>query len=188
MFVLGLSGKKRAGKSTVAEHLVVQHGFTEISWAHPLKKYIGEYLMGFTEDQLYGDLKEVVDDFWKDTPRAFLQKIGTDLFRAMDEEFWVKVGLKHLEKVKAITPEANQKFVFSDCRFPNEVSAIKDIGGFTLRVAREDYHTPDFHASETALDGFKFDGAISAATGNLDMLRIRSDQFLDWCRIKYDAV
>jgi hypothetical protein len=185
MFILGLSGKKRAGKSTVAEHLVAKHGFREVSWAEPLKQHIGVDLMGFTYEQLYGDQKEVVDEFWKDTPRAFLQKIGTDLFRTMDEDFWVKVGIKNIKAWKAVGVE---KIVVSDCRFPNEFKAIKDLGGFTLRVAREDYHTPDFHASETALDGVEADGTISAATGNIDMLKVRADQFLEWCRIKHDAV
>lgn len=184
MFVLGLSGKKRAGKSTVATYLVEKHDFEELSWADPLKLNIGMDLMGFNNDQLYGDQKEVVDEFWGDTPRAFLQKIGTDLFRNMDEDFWVKVGFRTLKEMEA---SGVKKVVVSDCRFPNEFKAIKDLGGFTLRVAREDYHTPDFHASETALDGVEADGTISAATGNIDMLKVRADQFLDWCRIKHNA-
>ena len=183
-FVLGLSGKKHSGKSTVAEYLVEKHGFVEISWAAPLKDFIGMGLMGFTHDQVYGDGKEVVDEFWKDTPRAFLQKIGTDLFREMDEDFWVKVGQRQIEQLKAM---GVKKVVVSDCRFPNEFKAIKDMGGFTLRIAREDYHTPDFHASETALDGVDADGKISAATGNIDGLCVRADQFLAWCRTKYNA-
>jgi hypothetical protein len=184
MFILGLSGKKHSGKSTVANHLVEKHGFLEMSWADPLKVHIGQNLMEFNHEQVFGDLKDTVDEFWGDTPRAFLQKIGTDLFREMDEDFWVKIGSR---KIKDWEKDRVEKIVVSDCRFPNEFKAIKDLGGFTLRVAREDYHTPDFHESETALDGVTADGSISAASGNIDGLCVRAEQFLAWCRTKHNA-
>lgn len=185
MFVLGLSGKKHSGKSTVAKHLVEKHGFYEMSWADPLKMHIGMSIMGFTFDQVYGERKEVVDEYWGDTPRAFLQKIGTDLFRdQLDTDFWVKAGKRHIAKLQE---GGHNKIVVSDCRFPNEVEAITQMGGRSIRVTRENYHVPDFHASETALDGFKFDGVISAESGNVEMLLVRAEQMLEWFRIKYDA-
>lgn len=36
--IIGLTGRKRSGKSTAARYLVENHGFTELSFAAPLKK------------------------------------------------------------------------------------------------------------------------------------------------------
>jgi hypothetical protein len=40
--IVGIGGEKKAGKSTAAECLVNKHGFTELSFAHPLKKMCAE--------------------------------------------------------------------------------------------------------------------------------------------------
>jgi hypothetical protein len=52
-------------------------------------------------------------------------------------------------------------WIITDTRFPNELQAVKDKGGITIKVVRPetDYLAGD-HASETALDKSKFDYVI----------------------------
>ena len=64
-------------------------------------------------------------------------------------------------------------WIISDTRFPNEVQAVKDRGGITIRITRPDFventltgekfpvkvHRQE-HESETALDNYKFDYEI----------------------------
>ena len=126
--IIGLAGKKQNGKSTVADYLTVDHKFVEVSWAGPLKQIIGMGLLGLKEHQVYGTLedKETVDEFWGKSPRELLQIIGTDCFRNLvDPEFWVKVGIRDIN----LMTNSGFDVVVSDCRFPNEIEAIKNLGG-----------------------------------------------------------
>lgn len=56
-------------------------------------------------------------------------------------------------------------WIITDMRFPNELKAVKDRGGFTIRVNRL-YENPcknilfDEHESETALDNAEFDEIV----------------------------
>ncbi len=56
--LIGLHGKKGHGKSTIAAHLVAQHGFLRLRFAGPLKECLCAQLFGMTEAQTDGFLKE----------------------------------------------------------------------------------------------------------------------------------
>ena len=58
--IIGLSGKKRVGKDTVADYLVSKYGFIKYSFADPIKA-VAKILFGFSENQLYGNNKEEID-------------------------------------------------------------------------------------------------------------------------------
>lgn len=62
--IVGIAGKARSGKDTVAKYLIEEYGFKSISFATALKEGLGRRVFGLTDDQLYGDKKEVVDEFW----------------------------------------------------------------------------------------------------------------------------
>lgn len=173
--LVGLSGKKQSGKSTIARYLGEKHAFFEYGWADPLKQVIGIELMGLTVDQVYGSNKdkETVDTFWGKSPRHLLQIIGTECFRKqVDPDFWVKVGIKHFTTFK------DRNIVIPDCRFPNEVEAIKKLGGVVIRVVREDWTVKDEHESETALDNYNFEHVVTAKTGELESLQLQTELIL----------
>jgi len=52
-------------------------------------------------------------------------------------------------------------WIFTDCRFPNEAKAIKDRGGFIIRIDRPGIGPVNNHPSETALDDWDFDYKIA---------------------------
>jgi hypothetical protein len=164
--LIGLAGKKQAGKSSVTEYLAEEYGFREISWAEPLKDIIGMELLGLTEKQVYGTEidKETVDPFWGKSPRELLQVIGTDCFREkVHPEFWVKLGERRIRELLA----DGQSVVVSDCRFPNELDSISRLRGHSIRVIRIGQESKDQHTSEIALDGYSCDFTVSAQTGDL---------------------
>ena len=164
--LLGLSGKKQSGKSTIAKYLVADKGFTEVSWAEPLKTHIGKGLFGFTEAQVNGtdQDKEALDPRWGYSPRYVLQVVGTELFRKnLDQDFWVKVGAVRIKDLLS----QGHNVVVTDCRFPNEMDMIRKLGGVTVRVSRIGQVCTDTHASETSLDGYEFDEYIQAVSGDL---------------------
>lgn len=194
--LLGLSGRKQSGKSTLAKYLWQKHDFHEMSWAEPLKEIIGRQLLGLTREQVYGSSKdkETVDAFWGKSPRHLLQVIGTDCFRKqVDPDFWVKICLRNIDELHrnqfaraATRPE--KSVVFSDCRFPNELKAIESRGGVNIRVVREDWGVVDNHESETALDDYPFTEIITAKSGDVESLKLQLDLILSRYNYKKNAI
>jgi hypothetical protein len=174
--IISLSGKKLSGKSSVAAYLVNKHGFVEVSWAAPLKEIIGKQLFRFSHDQLYDPIqKEVIDPRWGMSPRDILQKVGTDLFRNnLMDDFWVRIGV---ETIKEEIAKGNH-VVLSDTRFPNELKAIEDLGGKTIRLKRSDVPSTDPHYSENALDEATFEYDIAAITGELPSIFMVMDSIV----------
>ena len=161
--LVGLGYRKRAGKDSVAKFMVEDHGFTTLAFAGPLKE-AAKIIFGWTDEHVYGDLKEVVDPYWGFSPRWALQHMGTEAMRKnIDDQIWVKATMR---KVKPLL-DAGQKVVITDVRFPNEAQAIIDAGGELWRIDRPGLE-PATHASETAMDGYEHwhqtvhnDGALS---------------------------
>lgn len=86
------------------------------------------------------------------TYRSLLQKIGTEAMRdCIHENIWVNALSSDLKEDK--------NYVISDMRFPNELQAIKDRGGITIRITRPGTAVGT-HPSETALDNSTFDYEI----------------------------
>ena len=59
MKLIGLTGKARSGKDTVANYLFNQHGYTRIAFADPVK-LAAQQVFGLTHEQTWVEgLKEV---------------------------------------------------------------------------------------------------------------------------------
>lgn len=177
ILIISLSGKKQSGKSSVANYLVNKHNFVEISWAGPLKEVVGKQLLRLSHEQLYGPekVKEAVDLRWDMSPRELLQIIGTDLFRnGLMEDFWVRIGILSIQEAIA----KGKNVVVSDTRFPNELKAIEELGGKTIRMKRIDYPTHDQHPSETSLDDSFFEFEVSAMSGQLEHVYLWVDSLV----------
>lgn len=178
--IISLSGKKRAGKGTVTNHLVSK-GWVEVSWAYPLKEIIGRELFGLTSDQMYGSTenKEAIIPEWNLSAREILQKVGTDMFRKyICDDFWVRIGVRSIQERLKKDPKTN--IVISDTRFPNEAEAIKQLHGYLVWIHRENNpYANDRHPSETALDNYRgWNTILSATDGDLEMLKAQIDWFI----------
>lgn len=178
--IIGISGKARSGKDTIADYLIKNYGYTKLAYADLLKN-ITMLAFGFTKEQLYGDQKFVVDEYWGNTPAYYLQILGTECFRErIDNDFWVKAAMKIVNHY----PE--NLWVIPDVRFPNEVTPIQDRGGMVIRINRKNRPPTgrdDNHPSEIALDdyeGFDYvidnDGTIEELYNKLEgILENRND-------------
>lgn len=125
------------------------------SFADILKTDICMNILGLTYDQCYGsddNKNEITNLKWEGqllSARDVMQIIGTDIFRKLDTDVWVRSTLSKIRKDKPNIA------IITDCRFPNEVSAIKNIGGKVIRLTRSPFISD--HASETILDKDKYD-------------------------------
>lgn len=148
--LLGITGLKSSGKSTVADYLVLEHGYEIGSFALPLKQSVSA---------LFGITLEEIEE-WKNDPactvtltrpngmrssmtlREFLQRYGTEAHRhvpAMGLDFWVNL----------LGPSLHDRMVVPDVRFENEARIIRERGGRIIRVERQEVAgSGDTHESE----------------------------------------
>ena len=151
--LIGITGNKRHGKDTIADHLCAQYGYIKYSYADNLKIGIGRVVFCLSDEQLYGDLKEVPDSRWDNrTPREILQYVGTNLLRnQFDANIWVK-SLFYTLAAKLADP--NVRIVIPDIRFPNELQSLVDFAKannhhmISIKVVRPSIICTDTHESE----------------------------------------
>ena len=158
MTLIGISGKKKTGKTTIAEYIqsLYPDRVVIISFADSLKDEVceaGGITRKFLEDNK--------DDF-----RLILQGWGTDFRRKHHgTDYWIR---KYLSKMLRLT---NNAIVISpDMRFVNEAEAVQGINGILWRV-QNSVDSFDTHISETSLDNWKEWDAIIDNNDSLETLK-----------------
>jgi hypothetical protein len=108
------------------------------------------------EDQEFK--KQQMNPEWNMTYREFLQKLGTEAMRdGLHTNVWVNALFADYNAGYTISPldvdnQAPDNWIITDMRFPNEMEAVVEKGGITIRVVRPGTSTGT-HPSEIALDG-----------------------------------
>ena len=158
MKIVVLSGKMRAGKSYIANHLIENYGYTRISLAAPLKQEIRD--LGFSETDIF------------DKPpwmRQLMIALGCAR-REVQPSYWIDRAMAAMIRH---TDAGRDLFVVDDCRFSNELEAFKTLKElhhevFFARVVRHGGPEPLDDPSETELDEYEgFDAYIVARSGDL---------------------
>ena len=152
--IIAFAGRKQSGKTTCSEFVMKYlNGFTEskiYNFADPLKKDICMNILNMTQQQCYGTdedkntLTECYLDGHQLTAREVMQYVGTDLFRKMKNDVWSSATINKIQQEKL------HFAIIADCRFPNEVDAIKNAGGLVIKLMRNLFNSD--HSSEIALD------------------------------------
>jgi hypothetical protein len=181
--LIGLCGYKRSGKSTVAGVLHDGFGFHVESFAAPIRRAVA-HMLAMHEFQLERAKQDPVE--WLDglTPRHLMQTLGTEWGRAQHEDLWVRSVFRRIDHAERAAGPARLSWVIHDVRFPNEARAIRQRGGYVVRVCRGEAPDGDTHASEVplppelvdeTLPNFRDIGALCDATVELvNRLRLRA--------------
>lgn len=149
--LVGLIGRKGAGKDTAAE-LLLSRGYQNVKFAGALKDMIRTLLAyqgvdGKTiERMVEGDLKETPTDYLAgQTPRLAMQTLGTEWGRDLiSSDFWVSTAIKRASE---------HPTVLTDVRFPNELDAVKQAGGVVIGITADWITaTEGEHESEALID------------------------------------
>jgi hypothetical protein len=181
--IIGVSARKRHGKDTVCDYLVEKYGFEKYSLASPLKRGAME-IFGLSEEQVFGDLKEVIDPEWGCTPRELLQVLGTELlqfdiqnhipsFKEIGRKIWVKNFFKYYKK------NSKKNIVISDCRFVHETKSIAGVKDtIIIKVVRPGMLDNDTHSSEMEIDQVEYDYLV-INDGTLEELYAKIDAIVE---------
>lgn len=155
---IALIGKAGAGKSTVAEVLAT---------------------FGYQRHSFAAKLRNVAVDLWGEearNDRDKLQKLGVAV-RGIEADTWVDNFVRDVEQAAddPLGRAVPYRVVVDDCRFPNEVWRLAELGFVFVRVEADrstrivrlkangklQDEAQLVHASETALDGQKADYVIN---------------------------
>lgn len=139
--IIGICGFIGSGKDTAADYLVNFHEYRRESFANSLKDAVAA-IFGWDRELLEGRTKESrawreqPDQWWSDrlgknvTPRNVLQYWGTEVIRqGYHDDMWIASVENKLRTSK-------DNIVITDCRFTNEIAAIRAQGGKIIWVQR----------------------------------------------------
>jgi len=184
MKLIGIAGKARSGKDSIASHLVGHYNGHRYALADPLKEAIA-IATGIPLDDFYNeDTKEVDNPFWGLSPRHFAQHFGTECMRQQfREDFWLKraeleymkvlaeKGLNHNGIHTRLRGADHSIFVIPDIRFENEVEWIRAMGGEMWHVIRPELGNGVIrdHVSEKGVEAANED-VVFFNTGTLEDL------------------
>ena len=190
--IIGICGFIGSGKDTIADYLVNLHHFRRESFANTLKDAVSA-VFGWDRTMLEGRTKqarewrEQVDTWWAErlsiphlTPRWILQNWGTEVCRKnFHDDIWI-ASLEN--KLRTSTDD----IVISDCRFPNEIAAIKKAGGRVVRVVRG--VEPEWYQLAVSRNRGPNGNSSWALSGRrLEQLGVHASETA-WVGTKFDAV
>ncbi|MGV9263182.1 deoxynucleotide monophosphate kinase family protein [Kitasatospora sp. NPDC003701] len=153
---IGIIGRARTGKDTVAARLADEHAFVRVALADPLKcmaydvnPVVAYEPCGMGHLPVY--LRDVVDRWgWESVKdrypeaRRFLQRLGSEGVREhVGTTFWLDQLCDDIDAAPS-TP-----FVVPDVRFPNEARALLRRGFALVYLARPGIAEDGAHSSET---------------------------------------
>lgn len=178
--LIGLAGRKRSGKTSLAKYLQEDENAIIITIANYLKYLCCDLLNmsyeelnekkdnGYTFDVVPNErwyniidkkthigvenIKRELENKHINSIRQLLQVVGTDVIRKYDEKWHVRKMIEEIESYN------NSKLiVVDDVRFPNEKQTILNASGEVFFIIRPNHMSVSNHASETALKWQDFD-------------------------------
>lgn len=137
LVVIGITGRMHVGKSTLADAVCV--ACSPALRQEPCVRAFADKVKEIARAMGWNGVKD-------DKGRRLLQLIGTECGReCIHPDIWVRLWRAALPMASVGT---TQVVIADDIRFPNEVAAVRELGGLMVKVVRPGYHG-DGHASET---------------------------------------
>jgi len=182
----------------VKEGCLYDHAFDGVkqySFADVLKDFCMK-CFGLTYQQCYGtelQKNSTTSIKWCDMPiscpshkymtaREVLQFFGTNVVRHIKNDAWVQATVKTINDDARKTGDAKICLaIITDARFPNELEAVTNVGGKTVRLLRN-VAGLDCHPSEVALDTYPMENyslVVDNSNMNIQEQNMAIDAFCD---------
>ncbi len=164
--IIGLCGYAGAGKDTAADFLVRYAGFTKLAFADALREEVAaafeltpvEQASLFSPEQKNRPTERLalarcargigyigalalhtaatVDSAWlahRRSPRYIMQTWGTEYRRTIDDAYWTRALAR---RIHGLSQCGYARFVVPDCRFANEATSLRAMGGVLWHIQR----------------------------------------------------
>ena len=186
--LVGMIGKKRAGKDTFAAELLDWFGYRRVAFADPLRNTLLDLDPWIAETNRLGGhartrrLSWIVEELgWElakeEIPevRRLMQAHGHAIRTHVDPTVWLSAAMAKAQVLRA----DGEPVVITDCRYQNEADAIKAAGGVLVRVVRPGQADGDRHITEVDLDERETDYVVQN-DGTLEDLRRQARLVAEW--------
>lgn len=159
MHLIGLMGRSRVGKDTVAGILMdvlKPTPFEKVHIAQPLKEALS-CVYGFGHSQLFGNSKDQVDLRYNQTPRELCSGLSHFLMNTHGPDFLVRRTFERYDSARE-SRGVPPFWIIPDVRFQHDYDAIKRRGGVVWKITR--MHVPIYITHESNIDGLPCDAVI----------------------------
>lgn len=133
---IAIVGEFASGKTTLADYLVENHGYTRVSFAKRLKEVCAAVYNGgqpIEKNASYVVSRESTNDTII-SGRQVLQEFGQSV-KALDRDFWIRWLLADLEKEARTGSVRPGSYVTDDCRFDYEADILRQHGFLIVKVS-----------------------------------------------------
>lgn len=143
--VIGIAGRARSGKDTVASFILAAVGGYRYSFADPIRAMLVPLGIDMS-DPYWQDRKEEVIPALGSSPRRLMQTLGTEWGRdTIHPNLWLLLANQRLLN-------AGPGMIVSDIRFENEAQWVRNCGGMVIHLFRPDAPNVEAHASEGGIE------------------------------------
>ncbi|WP_202034104.1 hypothetical protein [Rhizobium rhizogenes] len=161
--LLGITGKRNVGKSTVANLLESKYGFARVHAFDGGKAAAEAYFRHITgnaleaQQMVYGYLKDVPSPYLPGNvaPRYFLEKFGNFMGVTLGVEWTLAMEIARIRRETPKAPIVVESVVY-------EAPWFKAQGGFVLRLERPEHEGPAGISSDSVQAAIEADETIEA--------------------------
>jgi len=163
--IIGFAGPQDSGKDTAADALVDALGWVKINPGDGIAAVVRELLRsaGLTEPRLRhlvntrdGRSEPIGGAFGEKTARDLMRSLGDDWGRAMVQPA-LYADIMETRIASLLLDKHAPGVAVTGIRKPNEVHAIKRMGGEVWRIHRPGFEATGVHTSETGFDQLPVD-------------------------------
>jgi len=150
--IVGIAGKARSGKDTVASYLSSEFGMDVVRFAASLKAG-AKAMFDLTDDQIEGDAKDQPIEWLGITPRRIMQTLGTEWAQSLRRDIWIRTTDRRISQLRLLGIEESGHWpgaAIPDVRFDHEADWVRSQGGVIVHI-RRDVAAVEAHISEKGL-------------------------------------
>lgn len=168
--LIGIAGRARSGKDTVANFIVAAIGGYRYSFADPIRAMLAPLGVDMSDPYWQARKEEPIPALGV-SPRRMMQTLGTEWGRQLvNPDLWLIMAHQRLL-------QNGPGMVISDVRFDNEAAWIRKHGGRIIHVIRPDTKAVEAHVSEDGIEMQDTDAQLFNS-GTLEELQLTVRELL----------
>lgn len=143
--VIGIAGKARSGKDTVANFVLAAIGGYRYSFADPIRAMLVHVGVDMRDPYWQARKEEGIPALNGVSPRQMMQTLGTEWGRQLiSDDLWIWIAQQRLL-------HSGPGMIIADIRFENEADWVRRMGGLMIHVQRESAVPVREHVSENGV-------------------------------------